>query len=113
MQDRLNTARELLDDIGNLSLDERHELWDLLKFVMSDPKCEWVPAKTKVIGIKLAKVNKSSREFLLDFTAKVAAQVIKLTCPPRTSPVESNAPPPENRSCSASANAGTTISDGS
>ncbi|MFZ0797599.1 MAG: DUF2321 domain-containing protein [Terriglobales bacterium] len=77
MLDKLETARELLYDLENLSLEEREELWDLLKFVMCDPKSDWVPAKTKLIGIKLAQVSKASRDVLLDFTAKVAAEVMK------------------------------------
>jgi hypothetical protein len=77
MQDKLETARELLYDIENLSIEERDELWALLKFVMSDPKSDWAPVKTKLIGIKLAKVSKVSRDVLLDFTAKVAAEVTK------------------------------------
>lgn len=77
MQDKLDTAHELLYDNKNLSLAELDELWGLLKFLMSDPNSEWAPAKTKLITMKLAKVNKASREFLLDFTAKVAAGVAK------------------------------------
>jgi len=77
MQDKLETARELLYDMENLSFNERNELWNLLNFVMSDPKSEWVPAKIKLIAIRLAKVSKASREVLLDFTAKVAAEVMK------------------------------------
>lgn len=77
MQDRLETARELLYDTKNLSLDERDGLWDLLQFVMSDPKSDWAPAKTKLIAIKLAKVSTASRDVLLDFTAKVGAEVAK------------------------------------
>lgn len=77
MQDRLETARELLDDTENLSLDERAEVWDLLKFAMSDPKSDWVQAKTKLIRTKLAKVSTASRDILLDFAAKVAAEVAK------------------------------------
>lgn len=77
MQDKLGTAHELLHDNNNLSFAELDELWELLRFVMSDPNSEWAPAKTKLITMKLAKVNKESREFLLDFTAKVAAEVAK------------------------------------
>jgi len=80
MQDKLETARELLYDIENLTPDERDELWDLLRFVMCDPKSDWARAKTRLIGIKLAKVSKASRDVLLDFTAKVAAQVMELPC---------------------------------
>ena len=75
MQDKLDTAHELLYDNKNLSLGERHELWELLKFVMSNPKSDWTPAKRKLATMKLAKVSKVSREFLLDFVAKVAAEV--------------------------------------
>ncbi len=78
MLDKLETARELLCDIESLSLDERDELWDLITFVMSDPQSGWAQAKTKLIRIKLAKVSKESREALLDFTAKVAAEVMNL-----------------------------------
>jgi hypothetical protein len=77
MQDKLETARELLYDIENLALDERDELWDLLKFVMCDPKSEWAQAKTELACIKLVGASKASRDVLLDFTARVAAQVIK------------------------------------
>jgi hypothetical protein len=75
MQDKLDTAHELLYDNKNLSLDERHELWELLKFVMSNPKSDLTPAKRKLAAMKLAKVSKVSREFLLDFVAKVATEV--------------------------------------
>jgi len=77
MQDKLETARELLYDIESLSVDERDELWELLKFVMSDPQSDWAPAKTKLIGVKLKKVSKASRDVLLDFTARVGSAVIK------------------------------------
>jgi len=77
MQDKLETARELLYDLDNLSLGERDQVWELLKVVMSDPNSEWAEAKTELIGIKLAKVSRVSRDVLLDFTAKVAAAVMK------------------------------------
>jgi hypothetical protein len=77
MEDKLDTARELLYDNKDLSLAEREELWNLLKFVICNPKSDWAPAKTKLVTMKLAKVSKESREFLLDFTAKVAAEVAK------------------------------------
>ena len=77
MQDKLESARELLYDIENLSLAERGELWDLLNFVMTDFQSDWAPAKTKLIRAKLAEVSKASREVLLDFTAKVGAEAMK------------------------------------
>jgi hypothetical protein len=77
MEDKLDTARELLYDNNNLSRGELDELWELLKFVICNPKSEWAAAKTKLVAIKLATANKASREFLLDFTAKAAAEVAK------------------------------------
>jgi hypothetical protein len=38
MEDRLRIAKELLDHDDKLSLEEREKLWDLLRYVMSDPK---------------------------------------------------------------------------
>ena len=74
MQDEWDTAQELLYDNHDLSLAERDELWELMKFVMSDPKSDLAAAKTGLIATKLAKVNKTSREFLLDFIVKTAAE---------------------------------------
>jgi hypothetical protein len=77
MQDRLETARELLEHDDRLSLDERNQLWGLLQYVMSDPKADLVPAKRKLIEIKLGKAAQATREVLLDFLAKVAAESLK------------------------------------
>jgi hypothetical protein len=78
MQAKLDTAQELLDTVENLSLEDREELWDLLKFVLSDPKSALTPAKTKLLDIKLAKkVGKASRDIVMDFTAKVTAELLK------------------------------------
>jgi hypothetical protein len=38
MEDRLQTARGLLNHDDKLSLEDRDEFWGLLQFVMSDPK---------------------------------------------------------------------------
>jgi hypothetical protein len=77
MQDRLETARQLLYNDDKLTLEERNELWDLLKYVMSDPKSDLVPAKRKLISIKLGRAAAATRELLLDFSAKFAAEMSK------------------------------------
>lgn len=77
MKDRLNTARELLYHDDQLTLDQREELWDLLQYVMSDPKADLVPAKMKLIEIKLKPAMKATREALLDLAAKIAVESLK------------------------------------
>jgi hypothetical protein len=77
MADRLDTARELLWHDNKLTLEERESLWDLLQYVMSDPKSDLVPAKRKLIDIKLEGAVAATREFVLDFLAKFMAEVVK------------------------------------
>ena len=77
MQDRLDTARELLDHDEKLELADRDHLWELLKHVMSDPRSDLVPAKKKLIQIDLGKATQATREFVLDFLAKVTAETLK------------------------------------
>lgn len=77
MKDKLDTARELLSNDDKLSLDERKELWDLLQYVMSDPKNDLVPAKKKLISIKLGKAAKATQDIVLDLIAKYAAEMSK------------------------------------
>jgi hypothetical protein len=77
MKDRLTTARELLRHDDKLTLEDRNELWDLLQYVMSDPKADLVPAKKKLIEIKLGKATPYVREAILDLSAKIAAEMIK------------------------------------
>ena len=77
MEDRLRTAKELLDHDDKLSLEEREKLWDLLQYVMSDPKSDLVPAKKKLIEISLGKALPATREFFLDFVAKYVAEMSK------------------------------------
>lgn len=77
MEDRLKTARELLDHDDKLSLDDRKALWDLLQYVMSDPKADLVPAKKKLIDIRLGKATAYVREAILDLIAKTTAEVLK------------------------------------
>jgi len=77
MEDRLNTARELLNHDEKLSFDERNELWGLLRYVMSNPMADVGVAKKKLIGIKLQKATEFTRELVLDFMAKFAVESLK------------------------------------
>jgi hypothetical protein len=77
MEDILRTARELLDHDDKLSLDDRNSLWGDLQYVMSDPKADLVPAKRKLIDIKLGKATAYVREVVLDLIAKITAEVLK------------------------------------
>jgi len=77
MDERLRTARELLDHDDKLTEDDRKALWADLKYVMSDPKADLVPAKKKLINFKLEKATDWVREAVLDLLAKTAAEVIK------------------------------------
>jgi hypothetical protein len=76
MEERLQTAKELLSHDEKLSLEEREKLWDLLRYVMSDPKSDLTPAKKKLFEIKIAKALPARREFFLDFMAKLAAELL-------------------------------------
>ena len=77
MEERLRTAHELLRHDDQLTLEERNELWDLLQYVMSDPKADLVPAKKKLIEIKLGKATGYVREAVLDLIAKIATEYTK------------------------------------
>jgi len=77
MEDRLQTAKELLDHEDKLSLDDRERLWGLLKYVMSDPKSDLAQAKKKLFEIGIDKARSATREFLLDFLAKYSAEMSK------------------------------------
>lgn len=77
MEDRLQTARRLLDHDDQLSYDERKELWDDLQYVMSDPKADLVPAKRKLIQINLAKAGEVVRESIIEIIAKTTAEFFK------------------------------------
>jgi hypothetical protein len=77
MEDALSTARELLWHDDKLSLEEREKLWNLLQYVMSDPKADLVPAKKKLIEIKLEKAGKVARDVITDLIAKYAAEMSK------------------------------------
>jgi hypothetical protein len=77
MEDRLNTARELLNHDDKLDEDDREKLWNSLQYVMSDPKADLVPEKKKLITIMLEKATGPVREAILDLVAKTAAEYMK------------------------------------
>jgi hypothetical protein len=77
MEDLLRTAHELLEHDDKLSLDDRKNLWDDLQYVMSDPKADLVPAKRKLIDIRLEKATAYVREAILDLLAKTAVELLK------------------------------------
>jgi len=77
MEDRLETAKELLYHDDKLSLEDREKLWGLLQYVMSDPKADLAPAKRKLFEIGIAKALPATREFFLDYLAKLSAEMMK------------------------------------
>lgn len=77
MQERLQTAKDLLYHDDKLSLADREKLWDLLQYVMSDPKADLAPAKKKLFEIGIAKALPATREFLLDLLAKFMVEAAK------------------------------------
>jgi hypothetical protein len=77
MEDRLETAKELLNHDDKLSPDEREKLWGLLQYVMTDPKSDLAPAKKKLFEIGIVKALPATREFFLDLVAKLGAEVLK------------------------------------
>jgi hypothetical protein len=77
MQDRLQTARELLYHEDRLTLEEKEKLWGLLQYVMSNPKSDMAPAKRKLFEIGIEKAIPATREFFLDLMAKLGAEMMK------------------------------------
>jgi hypothetical protein len=77
LEDRLRTARELLDHDDKLTEDDRQALWPDLQFVMSNPKADITPAKTKLVTIELGKAAEWVKDAVIDLMAKTAAEVIK------------------------------------
>jgi hypothetical protein len=77
MEDRLQTAKELLDHDDKLTLEDREKLWGLLQYVMSDPKADLIPAKKKLIEISLGGAAAATREIVLDLLAKITAEMFK------------------------------------
>jgi hypothetical protein len=77
MDDKLRTAKDLLFHDDKLTYEERKELWDLLKYVMSNPKADLAPAKSKLISIKIQKAAGPIKDFITDILAKYAAEMSK------------------------------------
>src|SRR5262249_51219879 len=77
MEEKLRTARELLDHDDKLTFDDKTSLWDDLQYVMSDPKADLVPAKRKLIHIKLETASSFVRETLTELLAKTIAESLK------------------------------------
>lgn len=77
MEDKLATAHDLLFHDDQLTFEERKELWGLLQYVMSNPKADLAPAKSKLIAIKIQKAAQPIRDFVTDILAKYAAEMSK------------------------------------
>jgi hypothetical protein len=77
MDDKLRTAHDLLFHDDQLTYEERKELWKLLRYVMSSPKAELTPAKSKLISIKIQKAAAPIKDFVTDLLAKYAAEMSK------------------------------------
>jgi len=77
MEDRLQTARELLYHDEKLTEKDREELWPVLKDVMSNPKDDLVPAKRRLIDIRLSGAGQVTREVITDLIAKTIAEMLK------------------------------------
>jgi hypothetical protein len=77
MDDKLRTAHDLLFHDDKLAYQERVELWDLLQYVMSSPKADLAPAKSKLIAIKIEKAAGPIKDFVTDLLAKYAAEMSK------------------------------------
>ena len=77
MDDKLRTAKDLLFHDEKLSYEERKELWGLLQYVMSNPKADLTPAKSKLISIKIQKAAEPIKDFITDLLAKYAAEMSK------------------------------------
>jgi hypothetical protein len=77
MEDKLRTAKDLLFHDEKLSYEERKELWGLLQYVMSNPRADLAPAKSKLITIKIQKAAQPIKDFVTDLLAKYAAEMSK------------------------------------
>jgi len=77
MEDKLKTAKDLLFHDDNLTYEEKQELWDLLKYVMSSPKAELAKGKSKLITIKIQKAAEPFKDFVADVMAKYFAEMSK------------------------------------
>jgi hypothetical protein len=77
MDEKLRTAKDLLFHDDQLTYEDRKELWGLLQYVMSNPKADLVPAKSKLISIKIQKAAEPIKDFVTDLLAKYAAEMSK------------------------------------
>lgn len=77
MEDRLQTAKELLDLDTQLTADDQQKLWGQLSYVISDPGAELAPAKKKLFEAGIRKALPATREFFLDLMAKFGAEMMK------------------------------------
>lgn len=77
MQERLQTARELLYHDDKLLMEDRTKLWDDLQYVMSNPKDNLAPSKKKLIEIRLEKATPYVRDIILDLIAKTTAELFR------------------------------------
>jgi hypothetical protein len=77
MQERLATAKDLLDHDDKLLLEDRERLWGLLQYVMSDPKSDLAPAKRKLIDIDLEKAKEDTKDFIQGLIAKTIVEAGK------------------------------------
>ena len=77
MEDRLQTARELLFHDDKLTIDDKEKLWSLLQYVMSDPRSDIAPAKSKLFEIGIGKALPATKEFFLDLMVKLGAEMLK------------------------------------
>jgi len=77
MAERFQTAKELLRHEEKLTQDDRKELFGILQYVMSNPMSDLLPAKKKLLEIKMANVTPQVRDFILDLMAKTATELFK------------------------------------
>jgi hypothetical protein len=77
MDEKLRTAKQFLYHDDKLTPEDRKELWELLQYVMSNPKAELTPAKSRLISFKIEKATQPIREFVLDLMAKYGAEMSK------------------------------------
>lgn len=77
MEERMRTVDQLIKNDDKLSPEAREELLNDLNYIISDPRAPLVPAKKKLVSIKLEKATQYVREFVLDYMAKATAEIIK------------------------------------
>jgi hypothetical protein len=77
MEDKLKIAKDLLFHDDKLTFEDKKEVWDLLKYVMSNPKAELAKGKSKLVMIKVQKATEPIKDFVVDVIAKYAAEMSK------------------------------------